>query len=282
MEVEQSDIVDDAQPNTVVKRRQRRRLTRNVAEEEQLLMAEYFSRNDNGIKCTIQDCTSILSRWTLFHLKRHLEQKHNSIYARIFVAETNKRHQSKVDAFKMIQNAIALVSIDGFPFTLLEKHAFRCLIEPGLNMLRSTGHTVTINRTTIVQQLASTSDKIRDMIKTELKGRLFSLMFDITTKSTLSVLGVNASFIRNDVVVCRSLGVVQICERHTGENVAMLVRQILDGSNVSIRQIFAITTDNGSNMVKTTRMLNEMLNESDEQVEDDDADELSEKDEMET
>lgn len=155
---------------------------------------------------------------------------------------------------------------------------FRFLIKPGIDLLRENGHTLTINRPVILGELMATSKIIRDHIGEELKGRLFSIMFDVTTKSTLSVLGVNASFIENDEVICRSLGVVKINERHTGENIAMLVREIFAALDVSIQQIYAVTTDNGTNMIKTTRMLNEMLNEYDDQAEngDEHEDELSE------
>lgn len=67
----------------------------------------------------------------------------------------------------------------------------------------------------------------------------------------------------NDKVVVRNLGIIHLTTRHTGENIAVLVDQILSSYGASIRQIFAITTDNGSNMIKTTRVINEMFGNDD-------------------
>lgn len=75
----------------------------------------------------------------------------------------------------------------------------------------------------------------------------------------MSVLGINASFIQNDVVVVRCLGIIQITKRHTGENIATLVLNTLGSFDTSVEHIFAATTDNGSNMVRTTRIINEIL-----------------------
>lgn len=56
----------------------------------------------------------------------------------------------------------------------------------------------------------------------------------------------------NDSNIVRSLGLVQIMERHTGENIAEVVKQILRAFDIPISKIFAVTTDNGSNMIKQT------------------------------
>lgn len=230
---------------------------------------DYFEKVDGGMRCNITDCNSMQSRTTTFYLKRHLKTKHYSIYKKLFEDEVRSHAQHLINAFETKQHAITLVTTNGYPLSLLDKSSFRYLIKPGLDTLAEHGQEVTVNRKVITEYIQQTSDEIRAHIKNELRAaRLFSLMFDITTKATLSVLGISASFIFNDTVIVRSLGIIHITKRHNGENIADMVNDNLNSFDASLAQIFAITTDNGSNMIRTTRMINEMLESMDSTNED--------------
>lgn len=223
-------------------------------------LSEYFDRNNGNITCKIVDCNSTLSRFTTFYLKRHIRSKHFSIFKELFEKEVDNEIQQSVNAFETTQNAVTLVTTNGYPLSMLNKPAFRYLIQPRLDDLLNNGHGVVINRTKILQDIEVTSNGIRERIKNELKTvRLSSIMMDLTTKSTLSVLGISASFTRNDVVVTRSLGIIHMKKRHNAENIADLVASCLKTYDLSVERTFAITTDNGSNMVRTTRVLNDMV-----------------------
>lgn len=223
-------------------------------------LSEYFERVGGDVTCKIVDCNSKLSRFTTFYLKRHIRAKHFSIFKELFEKEVDNEIQQSINAFETTQNAITLVTSNGYPLSLLNRPAFRYLIQPRLADLWNNGHGVSINRNKILEDIDVTSNGIRDRIKNELKTvRLSSIMMDITTKSTLSVLGISASFTRNDVVVTRSLGIIHMKKRHTGENIADLVASCLKTYDLSVDRTFAITTDNGSNMLKTTRVLNDMV-----------------------
>lgn len=253
----ESDCVPEIPPDleaesAVTVRRRRKKATIKVADADLDKASKYFVREGDSAKCNIIDCNSSLCRWTAYYLKRHLQLKHFSIYAELFAGEIDVGIKSRIDAFTTMQNAVTLVTSDGYPFFLLDRPAFRALIQPGLDNLAKYGQIVTINRAEIVQQIAIVSNEVRNHIKSELQNRFVSVMLDITTKSTLSVLGVNVSFIENDVVIIRSLGVINMTERHTGENIALVVQELFSVFDLPITNIFAITTDNGANMVKCT------------------------------
>lgn len=271
MESDSSSVVtDSATESTAMVRKRRKKATNAVLDAELDKVSKYFTRNDEDIKCNVVDCKSSLSRWTSYVLKRHLRQKHLSIYADLFMGEIEIETQRRVDAFTTMQHAVTLVTSDGYPFFLLDKPSFRSLIQPGLDTLARHGHIVTINRAEIVKEIDQVSKEVRSHITDELKGRFVSLMFDIATKRTLSVLGVSISFIANDEVVIRSLGIVHLTERHTGENIAVVVLDLLMDFAIPTTKIYAVTTDNGSNMVNTTRSINHMIEENnncDESVE---------------
>lgn len=223
-------------------------------------LSEYFERIDGNATCKIVDCNSKLCRFTAFYLKRHIRAKHFSIFKELFEKEVESEIEQTVNAFETTQNAVTLVTSNGYPLSLLSKPAFRFLIQPRLDDLANNGHGVVINRTKILDDIDVTSNAIRVRIKNELqKVCLYSIMMDLTTKSTLSVLGLSASFTRNDNVVTRPLGVIQMKKRHTGDNIADLVESCLKTYDLSINRIFTVTSDNGSNMLKTTRVLNDMV-----------------------
>lgn len=86
-EAGETEIENTVQP------RHRKKLARSEADGVFGLIAEYFEKNGTQIKCKITDCNASLSRWTIYYLKRHLEPRHYSIFADIFVNEANKAKQ---------------------------------------------------------------------------------------------------------------------------------------------------------------------------------------------
>lgn len=258
-----SDSTEDL-PEPQIKRR--KKCNKAKCDSELRQISKYFIRLDDGTKCNIEDCGSRLARWTTYYLKRHLKKKHYSIYKTVFLNEVSSEKEMLVKSFETMQSAVTLVSVNGYPFSLLDKPAFRYMIQSGIDNLADYGHIMTINRPVIVTEIGLTSEHIRNHIKEELRNQYFSLMLDTTTKATLSVLGVNATFLRNDEVQSRTLGIIKLSERHTGANIANSMETMLLKFDASFKQVYAITTDNGSNMIKTTRIINENLNKEDSVV----------------
>lgn len=88
-------------------------------------------------------------------------------------------------------------------------------------------------------------------------------MFDMCTVSTLAVLGVNVTFMSGSTVVCRTLGMIEIKERHTAINLADMVYNILAEFDVPLVNVFSITTDNAKNATNTSEVLNLVANSGD-------------------
>lgn len=59
----------------------------------------------------------------------------------------------------------------------------------------------------------------------------------------------------NNTVIARSLGVIQLRERHRGPYIASVVEELLKSFGVSLKQVHTITTDLAKNMFNTTRHL---------------------------
>lgn len=156
----------------------------------------------------------------------------------------------------MAQDAIELVTVNGYPFSLLNASGMQGFVKPRVQNIRSDGQVLSINRRDIVTQVAEQNNHIRKYIAAELKGKTVSLMFDVCTITTLSMLGVNVTFMKNGEVVCRSLGTIKIERRHTAINMADMLYDILAEFGLSISDVFTITTDTAKNAVATTNVLN--------------------------
>lgn len=161
---------------------------------------------------------------------------------------------------------------------MLEASGMQGFIKPRLQSVRADGHFFSVNRHMIVGEIAKESDLIREYMKHEMNGKMVSIMFDVCTIATLSMLGVNSVFMKNDEVVCRSLGTIAINKRHTAVQLADMLYDILADFGVLLPRVFSITSDTAKNATATSRVLNSIGNsnneENDESAEDDIFDEV--------
>lgn len=115
---------------------------------------------------------------------------------------------------------------------------------------------IEINRQTIAKKVAEASEIIRNRIKTEVKGKIVSVMFDVCTIATLSTFGVNVTYMENSKVVCRTLGIIKIEERHTAVNMADMLFDLLLKYGIPLSSVLSITTDTARNATNTSKVLN--------------------------
>lgn len=220
------------------------------------ILSEKFRNEPNGAVCQIDNCTSQPMKCVKpSNLKRHISQLHPKEYAYLFPNEVCSKKQSELEAFNIVQDAIELVTINGYPFSMLSSSSMKGFVKSRLKTVLSEQHVPPIDRNHIVKYVAEESKLVKERIKKELKGKTLSIMFDVCTKSTLSMLGVHAVFMNNNAVVCRSLGTIQIEERHTSVYLADMVYDILAEFCVNLPQIFSVTTDTAYNAVATTDVL---------------------------
>lgn len=228
------------------------------------ILSEKFRNEQNGMKCQVKDCDSkALQCSKPSNLKRHLVVKHPKIYGQLFPNEVSKKKQIELDAFNLAQDAIELVTVNGYPFTMLNASGMLGFIKPRLHEIRSEGLAISIDRKNIVNQVAEQSDRVRNYIAQELKGKTFSIMFDVCTITTLSMLGVNVTFMKAGEVVCRSLGTIEIQRRHTAVNLADMIYDILAQFELSLLNVLTMTTDTAKNAVATSNILNSIASEND-------------------
>ena len=99
------------------------------------------------------------------------------------------------------------------------------------------------------------SNKVRNSIAEELRGRLVCLKVDGVTKSTRHFIGINVQYIKDAKIVVRTLGVREMFSRHTALNIKSEILSSLDSFQLSVRNLLSSTTDTGANMIKLAELL---------------------------
>lgn len=221
------------------------------------ILRTYFDQNKETtqIHCLVPNCNGTVSRWQLYYFKRHFETKHRNLLNELFPEQLSLEKQREIEVCELIYDAVELVTINGCAFSVLDSSAFKNIIKPRLIELERHGYKVTINRHMITQKIAEVSELIRKEIKNEFQGKMVNILFDICTKRTLSVLGVSATTMTNDKVIARSLGIIQLKERHRGPYLADIIERLLKEYNISSRQLYTGTADNASNNDTTMRII---------------------------
>lgn len=239
----------------------RKRILRPEDERTLKILSEKFRKEESGIVCRVPNCKS-----KPFHsskpsnMKRHLSQVHSDLYSKLFPHEVNYKKRVELEPFNAIQDAIELVTVNGYPFAMLNASGMRGFIKSRIQSCKSEGHLLAINRYEIPQRVAEEAQLVEKRIASELKGRTISIMFDVCTIATLSVLGIHATFMNGSNVVCRSLGTINIEKRHTSVILADMVFDILTKFGITLRKLFTATTDTARNAKATTDILNLVVN----------------------
>ncbi|GBP01583.1 hypothetical protein EVAR_68583_1 [Eumeta japonica] len=86
---------------------------------------------------------------------------------------------------------------------------------------------------------------------------MISLKLDIATRMDKSVLGINVQYIEDYKIMINTIGMIQLNKQHTAAYIKDEVMKCLKSYDIDISQIYSNTTDNGANVVKASKMLQE-------------------------
>ncbi|EFN63412.1 hypothetical protein EAG_00290, partial [Camponotus floridanus] len=97
--------------------------------------------------------------------------------------------------------------------------------------------------------------RIREEISEDTKNILISLKVDAVSRLDRSFIGINIQYIKNSKIILRTLALKELKEKHTGEYIKAIIKNVCSSFNISLDQIYTITTDNSTNMLKAVRIL---------------------------
>lgn len=134
-----------------IRRAPRTRKLRPEDERTLKILAEKFQSAQHGMVCQIPDCRSKPIQCSKpANLKRHLSQIHPKVYNTLFPNELSHKHQTELEAFNLAQDTIELVTVNGYPFSMLNASGMQGFIKPRLQSIRANGISLSINRHDIV------------------------------------------------------------------------------------------------------------------------------------
>lgn len=129
------------------------------------ILAEKFRTDENGASCQVHHCKSKHLKSTKpSNLKRHIEQVHPEEYSNLFPHEVNVKKQTELEVYNTLQDAIELVTVNGYSFSMLDASGMHGFTQARLKPLRLQGESLTINRLDIVKKVAEMSEIIRNRI----------------------------------------------------------------------------------------------------------------------
>ena len=221
-----------------------------------------IQREENGVMKDYYECRECgknVCGSTTSNLGSHLFHKHRDIY----MEHVGKVKESiPVKRLKLLQNCVSIIALNGRPFTSLLDFGFQNIVSNQLKKFHAAGHSLDLKSTRqpdVHRHLHETAEKVRNTIKKELKHRPLSILLDIGTRQGRSILGISVQFIKNSAVHVRSIGMIELTQRHTAVNLADVVKRCLKEYGIQKRQIISITTDNGANVLKMVRDLQTIL-----------------------
>lgn len=203
-----------------------------------------------------KQCGTYITTNRPYNLKRHLKHCHKDLNAKIIDNDCKTFLTSS-----FIYNCcVEMLTINGRPFSSLLDSGFLKLTKPLLDYIEQiNGEKINITIDAVKSHMNNISSEIRQHIMNETKGLLVSVMIDTATRCNRAILGINIQYVIDGRIVVRTLKMLRLTESHTGKSLAHAVIDTLKEFNINACQIYSQTTDNGANVLLSTKLLDELV-----------------------
>lgn len=208
-------------------------------------------------ECTI--CGSNINGNREYNLASHLQHRHRQIYEEIAAP---KKDSMPVKRLKLLQDVIEIIAVNGRTFTHILDSGFMSIIHNKLQKLAAAG--IGLNLTDphlpeVKKHLHEMAQKVKNIIKDEVRGRALFILVDVVTKNHRSIFGISIQYIVNGQLKIRSIGMIELLQSHTAIYLADIICARLKLFDIDLKQILTITTDNGANVLKMVREIEAIL-----------------------
>lgn len=103
------------------------------------------------------------------------------------------------------------------------------------------------------------AQQARAKIRGEVKNRHLAALLDIVTLNNRSILGLSVQFRSNETLIVRSIGMLELVESHTAKYLGEVMNKCLNEFEIGLRQIVSISKDNGANVSKMVRDIDDCV-----------------------
>lgn len=230
----------------------------------------------NQYTCNL--CNAKLSGNCKSNLLCHFKSCHKQEYfSRI---DITPEEPTAVQRLKLVFSCVELVAINSQPFSLLSCSGFRSAVQHKLNEFKLAGCDLNLNDHHVHEikaKVIEVATNIKQQLKTEMKGKIISLMVDGATRNERSIFGINAQYKIDGRLKLVTLSMKELHQSHTAKYLSSVLQQVLNEYEIDLPQVISITTDNGSNMLAMVKDLeNKLFEESDEQEDENENDQNQE------
>jgi len=200
------------------------------------------------------------------------KRKYGPMNLFVDVKKKKRRIEIFVDPHDIHEGIIEVHTVNSLPFTTVESSGFQKAFGPILSAVPDLP-VRKYNRRNIREAIFKKSKETDECIKRIVRNRLLNLKLDCATSSERSFIGVNLQFRHKLKLFLITLGLLEIEpeQRHTAAHLRDIVVSLMKDFNVDLDQILSVTSDNGSNVVKCVKKINEFNKVACEDEEDGDA-----------
>lgn len=196
------------------------------------IAASFIIRDDDKARCNIEPnggCNYVQSKYDPGNFIRHFRLKHSELanangLLKDYVPPPKKprvvaKRPIAIDLQLLIEAVVRLVTDHGLPLSCFEWDGFRLLLEP---ICQAVG--CTLNRETVKEHLRIMSQRVKEILKDEMKEKLICLKVDSASCHNRHILGVNVQYAHGEKVVIRTLGKCNII-RKKNANIASQINR---------------------------------------------------------
>lgn len=168
--------------------------------------------------CAAEDkCTHKQATFNQHNFARHIKTFHPKVYNLLELGKqvndtgTPKNNAAivkktdsamvKVTKQRIVGGLIKLVTKHRLPFNVVSYEGIHDLVDHQLKPFN-----MVVNNKNIPEYVDQVRKSIDELIAEEVKGKIVSIMFDMTTKRYRSVLGLNIQYYKNTELIKRTLG----------------------------------------------------------------------------
>lgn len=158
----------------------------------------------------------------------------------------------------VLDGIVELLTVNGRPFSLLTDSGFERAFGPILK-----ASDLSVNTHNVKTHIHERSEYVANKIR-RCKNTLISLKIDCVTRLDRSFIGINMQLIEDGVIKVFNLATTELSVRHTGENLKKVILQSIAKFDIKADNIYSVTTDNGSNLLKAVQGMSEAGNKRQE------------------
>lgn len=226
---------------------------------------EVIENGKTSYVCQVNNCSNTYqsASASIRHVRIHHKEFHNTIQQNnldtSIDTDLNKMMEIrvKVNPVEIWNACIDLVTVNALPLSFVEFPAFKTILQPYIISLRRQGVELVITRKNIKQKIEERAQSIKNIISSEVKNKMCSVMIDIASRYNRSILGVSISYFFNRKVRIRTIAMHVLKSAHTAEQIKDMIIKNLREYNIRLEQVLAVTSDNGKNMLKSIALINE-------------------------